>query len=573
MRVATAVLLAALSLSTVHRSSSAVEGHGAREGNRIPLSLSPPRSPDAAARAAAAPLPHLPPVLSRRDAALAPSGFELVVDRGGGMSVIVGTVRFDVASGFSEVGPLWNNLTAVTTTTPVCANRSGGMSSGDGRAGASSSTSSSSGGGSSGNNNNNNNNNPCGDGGGGGGASAGPRASGWVVGPTVDATAGKTLGRWVVRATAVNFSLTRVFQLDPWPSPRRVLINDTITSLASAPVGVSVRHVASLDPAAMVGTAVVPGVLEADFCGTEDNPWNFGGTDGDAHALNAGAPHVWFNGTTPTTRTARRANATGDTRPSVDEQPLVGSVDTARTDASQAINLDTPSHGNVGGTRAGLGMVALDDVFRVHAECRNFAVPRLNPRVNSSCAVASPPAVRLSDPRFALPAGESHTLEWALYPFNDTCDDFFCFVNALRHDYGVEDMVIGVHTGVLAATENGACAEVDDMTQWARSGYSDPRCNNTLKSGSPQRLAVCKNWTEWPTDQLRAYVAIHFVCFLRFAFTLGFDSHQARKASELTPDSLLCLTSVLHTFAHPCAHCNSLLTSTRTCIPRLLEGT
>ena len=38
------------------------------------------------------------------------------------------------------------------------------------------------------------------------------------------------------------------------------------------------------------------------------------------------------------------------------------------------------------------------------------------------------------------------------------------------------------------------------------SRYSDPRCNNTLKGGSPQRLAVCKNWTDWPTADLRAYL-------------------------------------------------------------------
>ena len=125
----------------------------------------------------------------------------------------------------------------------------------------------------------------------------------------------------------------------------------------------------------------------------------------------------------------------------------------------------------VGGGGAGLGLVALDDIFRVHAECRNFAVRQLNPRVPASCPVASPPAVRLADPRFALPAGESHTLEWAVYLFNSSCNDFFCLVNALRHDYGTEEIVIGLHTGVLSAMENGANAEVDDMTQWARSGY------------------------------------------------------------------------------------------------------
>lgn len=185
--------------------------------------------------------------------------------------------------------------------------------------------------------------------------------------------------------------------------------------------------------------------------GTEENPGNFGGTDHDVHSLNAGAPHVWINGTA-NAKSISSGDGTGDD--GNDDRRLHG--------------VDTIAVGDGG---AGLGLVALDDIFRVHAECRNFAVRQLNPRVPASCPVASPPAVRLADPRFALPAGESHTLEWAVYLFNASCNDFFCLVNALRHDYGTEEIVIGLHTGVLSAMENGANAEVDDMTQWARSGY------------------------------------------------------------------------------------------------------
>ena len=166
--------------------------------------------------------PPLPPVLSKRAAALAPSGFTLTVDPAGGMFLTVGDIRFEVMSGFSEVGPHWNNLTS-SSELPAHNNASGGGGGGDG-------------------------------------------GGGWVLGPTVQGNASATSGRWVVTATAVNFTLTRVVQLDPWPHPRRVLVNDTIVSRASAPIGVSVRHIASLT-AGTIGTAVVPGVLGPAYCG------------------------------------------------------------------------------------------------------------------------------------------------------------------------------------------------------------------------------------------------------------------------------------------------------------------
>jgi hypothetical protein len=105
-------------------------------------------------------------------------------------------------------------------------------------------------------------------------------------------------GRWVVRAQTPTYALRRVFQLDPAPPmlPRKVLVNDTITSTAAAVIGVHVRHLAevvsgdvdnvqvpgrfaSLALACEGGAAVhndckplvcSPGV-SCDLCGTEQN--------------------------------------------------------------------------------------------------------------------------------------------------------------------------------------------------------------------------------------------------------------------------------------------------------------
>ena len=43
------------------------------------------------------------------------------------------------------------------------------------------------------------------------------------------------------------------------------------------------------------------------------------------------------------------------------------------------------------------------------------------------------------------------------------------------------------------------------MSEWARSGYEDPRCNNSLRPGAP-RIGICTNWTDWPTAQIQDYM-------------------------------------------------------------------
>ena len=109
---------------------------------------------------------------------------------------------FEVTSGWSEVGPHWNNLSIA----------SGG--------------------------------------------------NGWAGGaPSID-TSGSAQGRWVVTAKAVNFTLSRVIQIDPPPpkartdkhvSARRLLINDTVTNTAPATIGMAIRHSAALVKGGTVG--------------------------------------------------------------------------------------------------------------------------------------------------------------------------------------------------------------------------------------------------------------------------------------------------------------------------------
>ena len=382
-----------------------------------------------------------PPALSRRRVALAPPHFEAAISDGGGATITVNGLTFDLTSSFSEVGPHWNTLQSMSPPLPV--------------------------------------------------------THGWVTPPVVDRSAAVASGRWSVVAVARNYTLKRVFQLDPFPSPHRILVNDTIQSLVAAdPIGVVVRHLASMSHGD-VASVVVPGLLNPNYCGTEDNPSNAGGVDRDPHSTNSGAPQLWFNGTA----SARRLHG----RSKGDAGSKLGAGDGGHRDESTAAGAETA---------AAIGIVALDDVFRVHAECSNLAVPQLNPRVPAQCAVNNPPAIRLSEPFLALPAGESHTLEWAVYPASQ-CTDWFCFVNLLRSDYGTDDIVIGEHTSPVSGLESGINAAVDDMTQWSRSGWMDPRCNNS--DTKAERAAYCRDWTNWSTPELQHYMAFQGVNIMPIA--------------------------------------------------------
>jgi hypothetical protein len=300
----------------------------------------------------------------------------------------------------------------------------------------------------------------------------GGSSNGWAGGdPTVDASS-SAQGRWVVTAKAFNFTLSRVIQVDPPPtsaarandtqfSARRLLINDTITNTAPATIGMAIRHSAALVEGGTVDGVTVPGVLSPSSCGTDQNPSNFcpavGSCDRDAHRMNGASPHVFFNATA----------------------------------SSSTFHV----------AAASLGLVALDDVFRVHAETRNMAVRQLSHRVPSHCDVSSPPSIELEDPILAIGLGTSRTHEWAIYPASSRAGrtDFFDFVNVLRNDYGTDRMQIGAYAGVLSAMEHGSDAAYQDMSEWSQSGYQAPTCNNSVP---PRERMGCTNWTDWPKEDI-----------------------------------------------------------------------
>ena len=290
----------------------------------------------------------------------------------------------------------------------------------------------------------------------------------WMV--TVDRSKAKD-GQWRVTAKADGFTLARLWSLDPPSRPVRILVNDSFASSTGETIGIHVRHLAHLvDGGGGVDNVQVPGRFEVGMCGTDGPDGNsaiFGNPDYEAHSTNFGAPHIWLN--------------------------------------------------TSGG--AALGMVALDDVFRVHAQQRQYAMPSLNPRVQMQCPVSSPPSIELSDPFFGLGSGTSYTEEWAVYPFGTECPDWFCFVNALRHGFETDTVLVGEHSGSLSILENSPTFDIDagahagNMMVWNGTGYADPRCG----PWGPKVWPYCTNqpgfwgtnWTDWSSAQLQEFSKQH----------------------------------------------------------------
>jgi hypothetical protein len=102
----------------------------------------------------------------------------------------------------------------------------------------------------------------------------------------------------------------------------------------------------------------------------------------------------------------------------------------------------------------GVGLLALDDVFSLHARAVNAAV---NTGLLSRCRQTSPsPSVSLQDRQFGMRGPSEHTVEWAVYATGGcaTSDPFWCFSNAVRHDLGVNSLRIGGN-GILNAMRWG----------------------------------------------------------------------------------------------------------------------
>ena len=156
---------------------------------------------------------------SRLAAALGPQGFSVAISDGGAAVVTGadGAHLTTVSSTFSEPGPRFNNFSEHTAGT-----------------------------------------------------------KGWRV--EVDRSRASS-GLWTVHATAQNYSVARTYQLDPPTAPRRLLVNDSITTttnemsaLRSAAVGIAVSHRATVAATpAEVETAIVPGAFDGGQCGSDGN--------------------------------------------------------------------------------------------------------------------------------------------------------------------------------------------------------------------------------------------------------------------------------------------------------------
>ena len=208
-------------------------------------------------------------------------------------------------------------------------------------------------------------------------------------------------GGWTVSAvgaaitgTAKDFSVKRQIFVES----NRIVVNDTVRASAAARqvVGMEVQHRAEI-LGTRVREATVPGA-----------PWAFRctslfGDDASGRSLHRGTSG----------------------NPTIHVQAVEG----------------------------GLGMLPLDDAFEVHSWSNNSAVPRF-PRMPTAptgnpssrapfepaypdCPVTSPPSLTLTDPYFALAPGAEYTMEWAIYPGNSSCTDYFCFINRVREDIGV----------------------------------------------------------------------------------------------------------------------------------------
>ena len=292
-------------------------------------------------------------------------------------------------------------------------------------------------------------------------SSAAAAAAGWNV--SVDSSAAKK-GRWRVSAATADaaYAVDRAVQLDPFPLFRRVLINDTIVA-GDATVGMLLSHVASFPGKQIMQSAIAPGTYFRDQCGTDSNYHDLCSApclDKFVQHNNQGRADIFAN--------------------------------------------STLGHGN----DFALGMTAVDDVFRVHAQVVQRATKGLS-RTLMTCAVTAVPSIELKDPFFALGARQSYTLETAVYVLTDAAR-YFDLVNTMRHDLGTH--IIPMKSGGIlsppdpynqdTSTFNVTCMLPNGTMTNGSTCYSscvDPFARDT----HAEKLARAK--TCWPSWTARAF--------------------------------------------------------------------
>lgn len=244
---------------------------------------------------------------------------------------------------------------------------------------------------------------------------------GWTAPPTVDRT---VPGRVRVRGISASFSVDRLIVSDLG----RILVNDTIiilrTDVAGNATVVQQSHSATFGPASEINYTSVDG-------------------PNDEYAIECVSESPGMYGS-PSVFVAAQKGA---------------------------------------GRHVGLGLLALDDVFGLHARAINAAVNSLG----SNCAVTSPfPSVSLQDMQFGLRslAGTTHTAEWSIYGTGTGCttsDPYWCFANAVRQDMGVSGSLRIEGNGILNAMRWG--------DRLAPLGYKNAR-----------------EWRQWSPEQMGAFL-------------------------------------------------------------------
>ena len=244
-----------------------------------------------------------------------------------------------------------------------------------------------------------------------------------------------TRPEWTLRRTVV------------WPhNSHALLVDDTLTALGGEVVGTWVTHSAVFLPSAgRPAAAILPGLSNGYQCDA-----SYYETPGDLYTNN-GRPDVFAN-------------------------------------SSKGV---------------AVGVTALDDVFRAHAMAQNRfgtfgSIPRpsLWDMPPQPCPLSTPPSVALADPHLALAPGQPYTMEWAAFPSDNGCADYWCYVNRLREFLGNQGTITLAGTGFLPfVSTNTSCAGT--------------ACTNTTYRGEPEEFAeygyTGPGWETWSAGEMRAF--------------------------------------------------------------------
>ena len=141
-----------------------------------------------------------------------------------------------------------------------------------------------------------------------------------------------------------------------------------------------------------------------------------------------------------------------------------------------------------------IGLVAEDDIFRIHAE-----------------SFAKEGAIGVSDPKLGIAPGKAHTLEWSIYMVPN--GDYWDFINAIRRNWGSNATLKGPSKWVVPLS---VPAKADQFASWAQKASMIVLCNPTVTKQEARQegdekvilqhgtaLLMCKTWSEQARNAAR----------------------------------------------------------------------